>query len=208
MAKPIAEDSSVLGVSIKLCGKFQWFCQAPEYVGFIQLGDSGDPLAPKRIYVSRVISDGRAYLTNVEPGRYAVVAAYFRQKVTSLPGRSARIGSRAPTLTDMFTTYFPKEMVVGSVTEILPGSIRYLGYYEVEMNRLDDLDEVQTYYFTKLERSGEIGLIEVVATNRSRGVVHHGGPPNRRKGRNGNYDECGERHTPSKMVIQGSREKG
>lgn len=147
MPKPVSGESGALGVSIRLCPIWSMFpCRDPQFVVFIRLGESDDPRSPDRIYLSKAVVDERAYLLNAEPGRYAVAAAFFIQQQA---GTGRKLKS---------TVYLPKEMVEKSIAELVPGSVHYLGTYEVKMGILEDPDDVQASYYAFMERSGAISL--------------------------------------------------
>lgn len=149
--KPVSEASGALGVSIKLCPIWSMFpCRKPQGVIFVRFGETDDARSPSKIYPTREVVGNRAYLLNAEPGRYTVVAAYFHQQQQPGVGRKQR-----------FVTYFPKEMVEKSIAEVVAGSVRYLGTYEVKMGILENPDDVQRYFYARFERSGSLTVMDL-----------------------------------------------
>jgi hypothetical protein len=129
MTRPIDAKAVVVGISIRL--KPPLFGSLPMHVAyFVRLNEKEDILKQDRVILSSDSNSGYIYLLNAQPGRYAIVAVNYRGD----------------------TYVLPKRLIEQSVTTVAPGTVGYLGEYEVEISylRADDWDDDVEQYYLKL----------------------------------------------------------
>ena len=128
--QPIDADAVALGISLhqKRLGISGPVLEPVQTAIFVRLEDKEGSLKQDRIIFSTRFSGGFVYLLNAQPGRYAVVAVYFNRGGVSL---------------------LPKTLIQQTVTAIDPGTVGYLGDYELKRDSIGsegEGDDVQEYY--------------------------------------------------------------
>lgn len=135
LPRPIDANAVAVGISMKVRPLLGFFPYRAYGAYFIRLEEKENILRQDRLMYSGVWSDGYVYLLNAQPGRYAVVA-----------------------FTTSNNTYLlPETLIQQTVTTVSPGTIGYLGDYEVErawtMFTSND-DGIENYYSHLLSDSG------------------------------------------------------
>ena len=130
MTRPIDAKAVAVGISMRLKQPLMGsFLMHGAY--FVRLDEKEDILKQDRVIISTNLKYGHIYLLNAQPGRYAIVAAMFPRGIYLLP----------------------KRLVEQTVTTVAPGTVGYLGEYEVETSYLGPDggdDDVEQYYFKLL----------------------------------------------------------
>ena len=87
---PRAANSAAIGISVReWWAPREWLEEHPEMGYFIRLNESGDITAPVEIIRSNYFREGRLYLLNAKPGRYALVAtSEFARLQFPTPGQA------------------------------------------------------------------------------------------------------------------------
>lgn len=129
MTRPIDAKAVAVGISMRLKEPL-YFSHHMQGAYFVRLNEKEDILKQDRVILSTNSKSGYIYLLNAQPGRYAIVAAIFPRG----------------------TYLLPKGLVEQTVTTVAPGTVGYLGEYEVETSSLvaDGWDDVEQYYFKLL----------------------------------------------------------
>ncbi len=87
--------------------------------------ETGAPVWEPVVYPSEGVVDGKAFLSDVPPGRYTAVAAMVRHENSS-----------------PIFFYFPAEAVDLTEVAVVPGQVAYMGYYEIKAGgRFDPLQQ-------------------------------------------------------------------
>ncbi len=72
---PVGPERGALGISVENRWESTgFFAETPEWVHFVRWNDKGDAAAQTEVVTTNFFRDNRAYLLNVRPGRYAVIA--------------------------------------------------------------------------------------------------------------------------------------
>ncbi len=183
---PVA-DAGVVGVGVTLHPPFypgDYFGKTPDEVYFIRLSDESDGgdfgsldlMNPEKVYVSGRRDNGRLYLTDVPPGRYAAVAArYERRRNPGIGGRPSSgsgmgigLGLRFGTPPN-YTVFFSENIVRSSVRTVRRGEISDLGSFEIDMvGEMQEADDVQRHYMNLIAPQKEGNFF--ISTHRFLGV--------------------------------------
>jgi hypothetical protein len=86
-----------------------------QQVYFARVGEQGEP-ALDALYLTNYFKDGRAYALNLPPGRYVAVAGVFK------------------VMGDTYISYFPRAMVVGSMSVASEGKLVFGGRHVLDSN--------------------------------------------------------------------------
>ena len=136
LRRPIDVNAVAVGISMKVKRLFGSLSYPEFGAYFIRLEEKEDILRQDRLIYSDIWSNGYVYLLNAQPGRYAVVAVKTSAEYTYL---------------------LPKALIQQTMTTVAPGTIGYLGDYDVETawGRPTASDEsIENYYFHLLSDSG------------------------------------------------------
>ena len=136
LSQPADSNSSLLAVSFGPLEEFSDFVDKLIYISvlFVKFDSSESSNEPQMI-ASNYSKNGRAYLINAEPGRYAAVALLIRLKES---GMSIYVGTDG---VSAFTSYsdssdavfFPQQIVDRSTIEVKPGEMAFMGDFTVEL---------------------------------------------------------------------------
>lgn len=131
LRRPVDTNAVAVGLSMKL--KFFLGSAPIEGAFFVRLDDKEDDLKQDRVILADTLSNGYVYLLNAQPGRYAVVAVIY-------PYRLSKVN----------IYLLPKSLVQQTVTTVAPGTVGYLGDYEMEGSHLGSGrggDDIEKHYF-------------------------------------------------------------
>ncbi|MGQ0811549.1 MAG: hypothetical protein ACT4OO_10045 [Nitrospiraceae bacterium] len=142
--KPLDPHSAAVGISIK---NTQWSQSPDNRIYFVRVEKEEDFYSWTLIPGAVQFSDGKpdyatAYLLNVQPGRYAVVA--YTQTASSMVGTGK----------DVSVFLLSEELIRRSHTIVEPGRITFMGKYELTSPTIvrhpGDVDAAQAHYFLVL----------------------------------------------------------
>lgn len=131
LRQPVDTNAVAVGLSMKL--KLLFGSVRIEGAYLVRLDDKEDTLKQDRLILADTLSNGYVYLLNAQPGRYAVVAVMY-------PYRFSK----------QVIYLMPKSLVQQTVTTVAPGTIGYLGDYEVEGSGIGSEggdDDIEKHYF-------------------------------------------------------------
>lgn len=134
---PEPQDAERAGVGISLAIRSGlWPLQrvvAPDQVYFVRL-DSPDPSDPQNpVLPANVVQGNRAYLLNIQPGRYAVVAIREAIGTTSVP------------------VFLPADAIRGTAVLVTKGTVSFMGDYVVNIALgLRDGDPEQAHFVERI----------------------------------------------------------
>ncbi len=142
ITKPVDQQSAVIGITIK---SHKWVPGSEDRVYLVKIENERDLYRGTILIPTSIVTvkpgaggGGTVYVQNVPPGRYAAVAFSASEKGF---GKVREV-----------TLYLlPKDMVKATDTTVTPGSISFMGSYELgesEMVLKDKAaDDVQEHYF-------------------------------------------------------------
>lgn len=150
MPVPRMEDpqTSVIGIQIETQAPVGIFSNKPDRVFFVRIDGESD-ITQSQVIPSNFAKDGRIYLLNAKPGKYAAVAAFRSQAGSPFgsappqPGVSfsVSIGKTG------YTTYFSKELIEATKVDVAKGEIAFMGSYVVKQSvGLKDAEPIQNHY--------------------------------------------------------------
>lgn len=144
MAEP---QSSAIGIQIKTQAPIGIFSNKPDRVYFVKL-DNGGGIKQSQIIPSNFAKDGRIYLLNAGPGKYAAIAAFRLQAgSTSAPAPQPGFSVSFSIGETGYTTYFSKELIEATKIDVGRGEIAFIGNYVVKQSvGLKDAEPIQNYY--------------------------------------------------------------
>lgn len=119
-------ESGGIGIAVRLAPPLGP-ARDGEAVYFVRLDAAGQP-ADRTIQLSNVSRDGRLYLLNVPPGRYAAVAAHFTTMGTT------------------YVTYLSQAAIAQTTVEVTAGGFVHAGRLSLDMGMFvcpDSADEAQ-----------------------------------------------------------------
>jgi len=146
---PIIESpqASAIGIQVKTEAPVGIFTDIPDRIFFVKI-DNDDSIKQNQIIPSNYAKDGRVYLLNANPGQYAAVAAFKKQK--ALPFSSApqsgvsvsfSVGSTG------YTTYFPRELIEATRVNVGSSEAVFMGSYVVKQTvGLKEAEPIQYHY--------------------------------------------------------------
>lgn len=111
---------------------------AAERAYFVRL-DEGDESKDGALYPSNFHRDGRVYLLNAEPGRYAVVAVGFRVQVLATESS--------------YYVYFPGALIDATETVVEAGALAHAGRHDIDSASgvcPEDADAAQLRYAERI----------------------------------------------------------
>lgn len=128
--QPVDASAVVVGLSMRVK---ELIGSSPiEGAYFIRLEEKEDTLKQNRLMFAK--DDGYyVYLLNAQPGRYAVVAVLYPYRQFS----------------HRLIHLLPKSLIEQTITTVAPGTVGYLGDYEIERSNISggSDDDVVQYYF-------------------------------------------------------------
>ncbi len=139
LPKMLGPQAAGVGISIRIHSALR--SQEPDAAYFVRVDDRDNVFGLYTLR-SNYAKGHNAYLLNAKPGLYAVVAASYTQ---SLPGLSIdRVA------------YFPEDLIRKTIVEVKPGTLSYMGTFEVDMAAMAGFrsaDRAQEYYRAKVGTS-------------------------------------------------------
>ena len=139
--KRLSEKSSAIGLTVEFvppAGAI--FDHSFEAVIFIRLHEDGgyDYTASSLPIPSNFSRGGQIFLLNAKPGRYAVIIGHHTTQIQSI--------------TFLFATYFPEEILKVSEVEIPPNKFVFMGKYKIDLSlSRKNMDSMQSYFFHLLD---------------------------------------------------------
>ena len=103
-----------------------------EKVYFVKVDEGKGPYDRKHVIMSDYSKDGRAYLLNVEPGRYAAIGFGYSMSVGSAPSAPAQRGlsiTITPAKTSNKNIFFPMDVIESTVVDVYGGEFVFMGDY-------------------------------------------------------------------------------
>ncbi|OQW43748.1 MAG: hypothetical protein A4C66_08460 [Nitrospira sp. HN-bin3] len=143
--QPVDDSAVVVGLSMKVKALLGSGPISGAY--FVRLEEKKDILKQDRPMLA-IFNGSYVYLVNAQPGRYAAVAVLY-------PCR----------LFDKCWIFpLPKSLIEQTITTVAPGTVGYLGDYEIELsgNARDGGDDVAQYYFHLLSARPSVGDINLL----------------------------------------------
>ena len=142
VTKPVDQQSAVIGISIKSAA---WVPNTEDRVYLVKVEQDRDVLEGSKLIPTSIVTPlpgsgggGTVYVQNVPAGRYAAVAFSTSEK---------GFGK----VREVTLFLLPKTAVKQSDTTVAPGSISFMGEYEVGTSTMvlqeKAADEVQEHYF-------------------------------------------------------------
>jgi hypothetical protein len=129
--QPVDANAVIVGLSMKVKTFLDSYPIEGAY--FVRLEEKEDILKQDRLMFAE--HNGHyAYLLNAQPGRYAVVAVLYPYRLFG----------------DSYIHLLPKSLIEQTITTVAPGTVGYLGDYEIERSGLysgSSDDDVFRYYF-------------------------------------------------------------
>lgn len=159
---PVGPESAALGVKMKMKTPVAIVSHEPEAVLFARLDEGQDLLDVKTLFISNLAANGQAYLLNVEPGTYVVVAAVYGMEgtptsVSSEPmqiggGVSVSVGTELISGDSTHRNYCSRELIEQTRTTVAAGSFAFMGKFEVGASGgMGEPDECQRYFKHMIE---------------------------------------------------------
>lgn len=142
--QPVDANAVVVGLSMKV--KELLWSSPIEGAYFIRLEEKEDILKQDRPMLA-IFNGSYAYLVNAQPGRYAAVAILY----------PCRLFDKC------FIPPLPKSLIEQTITTVAPGTVGYLGDYEIERsgNARDSGDDVAQYYFHLFSARPSVGNVHL-----------------------------------------------
>jgi hypothetical protein len=143
------QETSGIGISVKIRTPIGWSTEEPHVVYFIKLDDKGD-IQQRTVIPSNYAKDGRVYLLNVAPGDYAAVAAWYSKQMPSAvpvqPGFSVSFNPAGAIAAGGWSTYFPKELIEQTRVSVGKGQFVFAGSYVLNTSVFGKEDPLQAHY--------------------------------------------------------------
>lgn len=144
MADP---QTAVVGIQIETQVPIGIFSQKPDVVYFVKIDNEGD-ITQNQVIPSNFAKDGRIYLLNARPGKYAAVAAFRSQAGSPFtPAPQPGVNVSVSIGKTGYTTYFSKELIEATKVDVGPGEVVFMGSYIVKQSvGLTDAEPIQSHY--------------------------------------------------------------
>jgi len=146
----LGPQRGVIGISVNVRAPIKVFTNIADMVCFINVDEEEDLYTRGNLIQSNYAKDGKIYLLNAKPGRYAAVIAAFHQTIPIIPaaptpGFSITIN---PAGRYSYTTFLPIKMIKSTEVTLVPGGIAFMGDYVVDQSLgFSGADEAQLHYF-------------------------------------------------------------
>jgi hypothetical protein len=140
-------ETSVIGIPVEIQAPIGIISNKAERIFFVKI-EGGDDVTQNQAIPSNFAVDGRIYLLNAKPGKYAAVAAFRSQGVLPFapapqPGVSASLSVGKTS----YTTYFSKELIDATKVDVGSGEVAFMGSYVVKTSSgLNDAEPIQSHY--------------------------------------------------------------
>lgn len=154
-AKPpemLGTQPAGIGISVGIDSALQ--NQKPNAAYFVKLSDRNNVLSVYPVIRSNYVNGYSVYLLNAEPGLYAAVAASYSQFMPAAPPATGGVTVTVSGGTIGRVAYFPEDMIRKTVVEVRPGSISYMGTFEVDMAFMAGFrsaDKAQVHYRSQMQ---------------------------------------------------------
>lgn len=149
MPIPRMEDpqTSVIGIQIETQAPVGIFSHKPDRIFFVRI-DNEDDITQNLVIPSNFAKDGRIYLLNARPGKYAAVAAFRSQAgLPFAPAPQPGISVSVTVGKTGYTTYFSKELIEATKINVVPGEVVFMGSYVVKQSvGLENAEPIQNHY--------------------------------------------------------------
>ncbi len=149
MPVPKMDDpqTSVVGIQVETQAPVGIFSNKPDRIFFVRIDGAGD-LTQNQVIPSNFAKDGRIYLLNAKPGKYAAVAAFRSQAGSPFaPAPQPGVSVSVSVGKTGYTTYFSKELIEATKIDVGRGEFAFMGSYVVKQSvGLIDAEPVQNHY--------------------------------------------------------------
>lgn len=163
-AKPpemLGAQPAGIGISVGIDSALQ--NQKPNATYFVRLSDRNNVLSSYPAVIrSNYVNGYSVYLLNAEPGIYAAVAASYSQFLAPPAPVASGFNLTVSSGTIGRVAYFPENLIRKTVVEVKPGTISYMGTYEVDMAAMAGFrsaDKAQEHYRSQMQ-SGLISTFQ------------------------------------------------
>lgn len=149
MPVPRLEDpqTSAIGIEVETQAPVGIFRNKPDRIFFVRIDGEGD-ITQNQIIPSNFARDGRIYLLNAKPGKYAAVAAFRSQAGAPFaPAPQSGVSVSVSVGKTGYTTYFAKELIEATKVDVGRGEVVFMGSYVVRQSvGLRDAEPIQNHY--------------------------------------------------------------
>lgn len=149
MPVPRMEDpqTSAVGIQVETQAPIGILSQTPDRIFFVKLDGEGD-ITQSQVIASNFAKDGRIYLLNAKPGKYAAVAAFRSQAgLPFAPAPQPGVSVSVSIGKTGYTTYFSKELIEATKVDVGHGEVAFMGSYIVKTSvGLRDAEPIQNHY--------------------------------------------------------------
>ncbi|MBI1887095.1 MAG: hypothetical protein HYS19_01780 [Nitrosomonadales bacterium] len=149
MPVPRMEDTqtSAIGIQVEAQAPVGIFSNKPDRIFFVRIDGEGN-IEQNQVIPSNFAKDGRIYLLNAKPGKYAAVAAFRSQAGSPFaPAPQPGISVSVSVGKTGYTTYFSKELIEATKVDVGHGEVTFMGSYVVKQSvGLTDAEPIQNHY--------------------------------------------------------------
>jgi hypothetical protein len=167
-SNPMYPDSAALGVKLKMRKPVRFLSAKPAIVIFARVEEGVELTDSYEIYGSTYAHDGRAYLMNVEPGTYVMVAAIYEtmtQEAVDSDGDDDGVNIERTINTCI--NYPSRELIELSRVNVRPGEFGFMGSIVADQSMwFGDGDECQRHFMDLVE-GDESGWVKSQSGGRS-----------------------------------------
>jgi hypothetical protein len=146
---PRMEDpqTSAIGIQVETQAPAGIFSHKPDRIFFVRIDGEGN-IEQNQVIPSNFAKDGRIYLLNAKPGKYAAVAAFRSQAGLPLaPASQPGVSVSVTVGKTGYTTYFSKELIEATKVDVGRGEVAFMGSYVVKQSvGLTDAEPIQNHY--------------------------------------------------------------
>ena len=148
-AGPKVEDpqASAIGIQVETQAPVGIFSHKPDRIFFVRIDGEGN-IEQNQVIPSNFAKDGRIYLLNAKPGKYAAVAAFRSQAGSPFaPAPQPGVSVSVSVGKTGYTTYFSKELIEATKVDVGRGEVAFMGGYVVKQSvGLTDAEPIQNHY--------------------------------------------------------------
>jgi len=149
MPVPRMEDpqTSAIGIQVETQAPVGIFSNKPDRIFFVRIDGEGG-IKQNQAIPSNFAKDGRIYLLNAKPGKYAAVAAFRSQAGSPFsPAPQPGVSVSVSVGKTGYTTYFSKELIEATRVDVGRGEVAFMGSYVVKQSvGLKNAEPIQNHY--------------------------------------------------------------
>jgi hypothetical protein len=140
-------QASVIGIQVETQAPVGIFSNKPDRIFFVRIDGEGD-IMQNQVIPSNYAKDGRIYLLNAKPGKYAAVAAFRSQAGSPFaPAPQPGVSVSVSVGKTGYTTYFSKELIEATKVDVGRSEVAFMGNYVVKQSvGLKDAEPIQNHY--------------------------------------------------------------